>query len=133
MDELASLSPFELKDMLIKVARGCEANTVILGAGRGNPIFLATLPRYGFCQLNLFAMCELERPFAYLTESVGTFPRYEGIEERFQLFAHQNKNVDGIAFLCEAVSYVRDRLHPFSEKIIRHYLHKELFGTQVGQ
>lgn len=44
---LASLSPFELKDELIKLA-GSTSNRLMLNAGRGNPNFLATVPRHGF-------------------------------------------------------------------------------------
>ena len=115
MDNLTSLSPFELKDMLIKVAGGSAtvnrpANTAMLNAGRGNPNFLATIPRYGFFQLGLFAMRESERSFAYLSEGVGGFPKRERIDERFELFARENKNVEGIEFLRGAVSYVRDQL-----------------------
>lgn len=57
---LASLSPFELKDELIKLA-GSTSNRLMLNAGRGNPNFLATVPRHGFWQLGLFAMTESER------------------------------------------------------------------------
>ena len=57
---MAALSPFELKDELIKAAGGGAverpANASMLNAGRGNPNFLATVPRHGFWQLGLFAM-----------------------------------------------------------------------------
>ena len=45
--QYAKLSPFELKDELIKLASG-KANRMMLNAGRGNPNFLATLPRRAF-------------------------------------------------------------------------------------
>ncbi len=80
--KLASLSPFELKDELIKLA-GSVSNRLMLNAGRGNPNFLATVPRHGFLQLGHFAMIESERAFSYLPEGVGGFPRRAGIEERF--------------------------------------------------
>lgn len=164
MDKMASLSPFEFKDFLIKTACGDEtasrpANTAMLNAGRGNPNFLATIPRHGFFQLGLFAMCESERSFAYLPEGVGGFPKRERIEERFELFARENKNIDGITFLRGAVSYVRDQLgldassflyemcvgilgsnYPvpdrmlsLSEEIVAHYLRHELIGRQVSK
>ncbi len=63
---LASLSPFELKDELIKLA-GSVSNRLMLNAGRGNPNFLATIPRHGFWQLGQFAMIESERSFSYLS------------------------------------------------------------------
>jgi aspartate 4-decarboxylase len=164
MDKLVSLSPFELKDVLIKAAGGNAAvsrpaNTAMLNAGRGNPNFLATIPRHGFFQLGLFAMRESERSFAYLSEGVGGFPKRERIEERFEIFARENKNVEGITFLRGAVSYVRDQLgldasefiyemcegilgsnYPvpdrmlsLSEKIVGEYLRHEMIGIQVGQ
>ncbi|SAL71775.1 putative aminotransferase [Caballeronia peredens] len=111
---MASLSPFELKDELIKAAGGGAverpANLAMLNAGRGNPNFLATIPRHGFWQLGLFAMRESERSFAYMPEGLGGFPKREGIEERFEIFAREFRGTPGIAFLAGAVSYVRDQL-----------------------
>ncbi|NUX55146.1 bifunctional aspartate transaminase/aspartate 4-decarboxylase [Paraburkholderia youngii] len=111
---LAALSPFELKDELIKAAGGGAveraANIAMLNAGRGNPNFLATIPRHGFWQLGLFAMRESERSFAYMPEGVGGFPRRDGLAERFDLFIRENRGVPGIDFLRGAVSYVRDQL-----------------------
>ncbi|WP_433705770.1 bifunctional aspartate transaminase/aspartate 4-decarboxylase [Paraburkholderia sacchari] len=114
-EKLAALSPFELKDELIKVAGGeatarSAANLPMLNAGRGNPNFLATIPRHGFWQLGLFAMRESERSFAYMPEGVGGFPQREGIVERFDLFVRENKGQAGVDFLAGAVSYVRDQL-----------------------
>ena len=39
--QIAELSPFELKDQLIKIASS-DAQRMMLNAGRGNPNFLAT-------------------------------------------------------------------------------------------
>jgi aspartate 4-decarboxylase len=112
--KMAALSPFELKDELIKAAGGGAverpANLSMLNAGRGNPNFLATIPRHGFWQLGLFAMRESERSFAHMPEGLGGFPKREGLEERFELFARDNKGVPGIDFLRGALSYVRDQL-----------------------
>jgi aspartate 4-decarboxylase len=112
--KLAALSPFELKDELIKAAGGGAveraANLSMLNAGRGNPNFLAMIPRHGFWQLGLFAMREAERSFAHLPEGIGGFPKREGLTERFELYVRENKGVPGIDFLASAVSYVRDQL-----------------------
>jgi aspartate 4-decarboxylase len=152
--KLASLSPFELKDELIKLA-GNTSNRLMLNAGRGNPNFLATVPRHGFWQMGLFAMTESERSFSYLSEGVGGFPRRAGIEERFDLFARQNRDTPGVRFLAGAVSFVRDQLgldggdflyemcegilacnYPvpdrmlrLTEKIVKQYIRKEMIGT----
>ncbi len=48
----AKLSPFELKDALIQLASS-KADLTMLNAGRGNPNFLATLPRRAFLRLGL--------------------------------------------------------------------------------
>ncbi|SCU98774.1 Bifunctional aspartate aminotransferase and L-aspartate beta-decarboxylase [Cupriavidus necator] len=109
ISKLSSLSPFELKDELIKLASS-DAERLMLNAGRGNPNFLATVPRHGFWQLGLFAMRESERSFSYMPEGVGGFPRRDGIEERFNLFAREFADTPGVKFLAGAVSYVRDQL-----------------------
>ena len=77
--KFSRLSPFELKDNLTKLASS-HADRLMLNAGRGNPNFLATIPRHGFFQLGLFAMGEAERSFAYMPEGVGGHPRLEGLE-----------------------------------------------------
>lgn len=117
--KLSSLSPFELKDELIQLASG-DANRLMLNAGRGNPNFLATVPRHGFWQLGLFAMRESERSFSYMPEGVGGFPRRAGIEERFDLFAREFEDVPGVKFLAGAVSYVRDQLGLNAGDVRRH-------------
>ncbi|MBA1361301.1 bifunctional aspartate transaminase/aspartate 4-decarboxylase [Burkholderia gladioli] len=163
--KFAALSPFELKDELIKAAGGAAvarpANATMLNAGRGNPNFLATIPRHGFWQLGLFAMREAERSFAYMPEGIGGFPKHEGIAERFELFLREEKDKPGIGFLRGAVSYVRDQLglsagdflyemcegilganYPvpdrmlaLSEQIVGQYLRREMIGKHpfVGE
>jgi aspartate 4-decarboxylase len=61
--KFATLSPFELKDNLAALASS-HSERLMLNAGRGNPNFLATIPRHGFFQLGLFAMQEAERSFS---------------------------------------------------------------------
>ncbi|GAB2908797.1 bifunctional aspartate transaminase/aspartate 4-decarboxylase [Paraburkholderia jirisanensis] len=162
--KLAALSPFELKDELIKAAGGAverPANTAMLNAGRGNPNFLATIPRHGFWQLGLFAMREAERSFAHMPEGIGGFPKRDGLTERFELFLRESKGVAGIDFLRGAVSYVRDqmglsagdflyemcegilasnypvpdRMLKLSEVIVGQYLRREMIGKHpfVGE
>ncbi|MGT2430083.1 bifunctional aspartate transaminase/aspartate 4-decarboxylase [Cupriavidus basilensis] len=154
LSKLANLSPFELKDELIKLASS-DADRMMLNAGRGNPNFLATVPRHAFWQLGLFAMRESERSFSYMPEGVGGFPRRAGIEERFNLFAREQSETSGVKFLAGAVSYVRDQLgldagdflyemcegilacnYPVpdrmlkqSEKIVAQYIRKEMIGS----
>jgi aspartate 4-decarboxylase len=58
--ELEKLSPFELKDLLIKAAKKSSdaSATMMLNAGRGNPNWIATTPREAFFLLGKFALSE---------------------------------------------------------------------------
>ncbi len=109
LKSLVELSPFELKDLLQQAAAK-RGNAMMLNAGRGNPNFLATIPRHGFFQLGLFAMSEADRSYIYMPEGVGGFPARYDIEARLDSFVAARENVPGIKFLSAAVSYVRDQL-----------------------
>ena len=152
------LSPFELKDQLIRLASG-RAQRAMLDAGRGNPNFLATLPRQGFFQLGMFAAADSALTFSYMAEGVGGLPRREGIEARFEAFLVANKDVPGVTFLRRALSYVRDqmglqadaflleltsgilgcdyptppRMLRYAEKVVRHYLLHEMAGGTMPE
>lgn len=107
--KLAQLSPFELKDNLIALAEG-RRDRLMLNAGRGNPNFLATIPRQAFFQLGLFAVAESELSFSYMPEGVGGYPQHDGLMGRFHNFVAQNADRPGVVFLGKAISYVRDQL-----------------------
>ena len=66
----SNLSPFELKDTLISLASS-KADRVMLNAGRGNPNFLATLPRGAFFLLGQFALTEARLSLSYLAPGLG--------------------------------------------------------------
>ena len=105
----AKLSPFELKDKLIELAQS-RTDRLMLNAGRGNPNFLATLPRRAFFQLGLFSATESEFSFSFMPEGLGGFPRPVGLQSRFDNFVMQNQDKPGVVFLGKAISYVRDQL-----------------------
>ncbi|QRY77452.1 bifunctional aspartate transaminase/aspartate 4-decarboxylase [Pseudomonas sp. PDNC002] len=152
-----SLSPFELKDKLIEVASGRE-NRLMLNAGRGNPNFLATLPRDAFFHFGLFANREAEMSFSFLGHGIGGLPQIAGIEARFERFLAEQCQQQGVGLLRRMLSYVRDQLgldasaflhelvegilgcnYPvpprmlkISEQIVREYLVKEMIGGQVS-
>ena len=151
------LSPFELKDELIQLASS-KADKVMLNAGRGNPNFLATLPRRAFFRLGLFAAAESELSFSYMSDGIGGLPHIDGIEGRFERFLSEHRDQEGVNFLRKALSYVRDQLglsapeflhemvegilgcnYPVpprmlrvSEKIVREYLMREMVGGRVS-
>ena len=107
--QLKDLSPFELKDKLIEVANTVP-DRALLDAGRGNPNFLATLPRRGFLRLGDFAMEEAERNYSYLDAGFGGIPDGKGVAERFDRFTHEQSEAEGVKFLQSAVAYANDRL-----------------------
>ena len=104
--EYEKLSPFELKDKLIQMA-GSHHERLMLNAGRGNPNWVATTPRYGFFQLGMFAMGEAERFFPDL-EHFGGCPQKEGIEARFDAFVEANAEKPGVDFLKNAVAFAHE-------------------------
>ena len=109
---LMKISPFEVKDVLIEMAES-HAEHMMLNAGRGNPNWVATLPRHAFWQLGRFATQEAERFQGYMREGVGGLPEKDGITGRFDTFVQLNAGEPGVNFLKAAVAYVRDRLgHP---------------------
>lgn len=102
-----NLSPFELKNKLIDMARTSHER-LMLNAGRGNPNWVAVVPRQGFFQLGLFAVAESQRnPHR---PRLGGPPEPEGMARRFEAFLSHHTAADGIAFLGEALAYVRDEL-----------------------
>ncbi|MFK4135559.1 bifunctional aspartate transaminase/aspartate 4-decarboxylase [Pseudomonas luteola] len=151
--QYAKLSPFELKDELIKLASGTE-NRLMLNAGRGNPNFLSTLPRRAFFRLGLFATAEAELSYSYMPHGVGGLPQIDGIEARFERYTAEHRDQPGVLFLAKCLSYVRDQLglsasaflhemvegilganYPVpprmlrvSEEVVRQYIVKEMVG-----
>lgn len=154
--QYAKLSPFELKDELIRLASGSE-NRLMLNAGRGNPNFLATLPRRAFFRLGLFAANEAELSYSYMPHGVGGLPQLDGIEARFERYTAEHRDQPGVLFLAKSLSYVRDQLglsasaflhemvegilgvnYPVpprmlkvSEQVVSHYIVKEMIGGYV--
>jgi aspartate 4-decarboxylase len=128
LDRMSKLSPFELKDTLIKLASS-HSDRLMLNAGRASPNFLATMPRHGFFQLGLFAMSEAERSFAYMPEGVGGLPKPEGIAARFEMFAQTRRGLPGVGFLTVAISYAQDGWGPPRESCCVSWLRACLAAT----
>ncbi|QDM18218.1 bifunctional aspartate transaminase/aspartate 4-decarboxylase [Tardiphaga sp. vice352] len=151
--QYATLSPFELKDQLMEIASS-DAQRLMLNAGRGNPNFLATLPRWAFLSLGDFSLREAERSYSYLDSGFGGLPEHDGIVERFDAYANHHRDSDGVRFLRAALSYIKDQLgldpesfmfemvsaflgcnYPtpprmlvHTEEIVKAYLAQEMFG-----
>ena len=63
--EMERISPFELKDRLIELAGESIKKMMhtMLNAGRGNPNWVATLPREAFFALGRFGIAECRRDY----------------------------------------------------------------------
>jgi aspartate 4-decarboxylase len=107
LSKFEKLSPFELKDKLIHIAKK-NSNLLTYNAGRGNPNWIATTPRYAFFLLGQFALQEAQSQ-AY-TAGIGFHPSKIGLYYRFQVYAKKNSNKEGMLFLKDAVDYAIDQL-----------------------
>ena len=156
--ELTELSPFELKDALIKLA---DANTAIsaetlLNAGRGNPNWIATEPREAFFLLGKFGLAESRLAWDEW-DGVGGMPSKPGISKRYVAFLADNHNEPGAELLQKSLDYatktlgldadalvheltdgvigdnypVPDRMLRCTEKIVHAYLVEEMCAGQA--
>ncbi|MBY8976814.1 bifunctional aspartate transaminase/aspartate 4-decarboxylase [Rhodobacteraceae bacterium NNCM2] len=85
-DSISDLSPFEIKDELIKLAReGSEKSSrAFLNAGRGNPNWIATRAREAFFLLGQFALTEAKRTYHDPKAGVAGMPPRDGSHMRFK-------------------------------------------------
>jgi len=95
-----ALSPFEIKDELIHLAKKTSRTTqsAFLNAGRGNPNWVATTPREGFFLLGQFALTESRRVMDH-PAGIGGMPQASGIAHRFDAWLEKQANAPGAAFL----------------------------------
>lgn len=124
--KLATLSPFEVKNALVTLAQS-KGEKVMLDAGRGNPNWVATEPRFGFFQLGLFAMSEAQRTFAGV-DGFGGHAEKSRIEDRFRDFLARNTGVEGISFLQEAFAYAVNSLEIDAEELLLEWTNGVLGG-----
>jgi aspartate 4-decarboxylase len=155
--ELEKLSPFELKDKLIHLAseasrRGAQT---MLNAGRGNPNWIATTPRYAFFTLGTFAVQESKR--VWDEPDLGGMPQKSGIANRLSAFLAQNPNAPGVELIQRTVAYAvkqfsfhadafvhelvdsiigdqypsPDRMLVHAERVVHEYLAKEMCGGRA--
>lgn len=154
LSKFANLSPFELKDKLIALA-STNSQRMMLNAGRGNPNFVATLPRRAFLRLGEFAIEESDRSYSYLDSGFGGLPEAEAMVSRFDAYARDLHDDEGVRFLRAAISYVKDQIgldedefllemvnaflggvYPVPPRMLRHteeitkrYIAQEMFGS----
>ncbi|WP_327269445.1 bifunctional aspartate transaminase/aspartate 4-decarboxylase [Streptomyces sp. NBC_01218] len=102
----ARLSPFELKDMFIRIAQTSQSDRpgqkgqamrAMLNAGRGNPNWVATGPREAYHALGYFALSECKR--VWTADNLGGMPELKGCAERFASFARAHPDLPGMELL----------------------------------
>jgi aspartate 4-decarboxylase len=101
-----TLSPFEIKDELIKLAKKTSrtAQSAFLNAGRGNPNWIATTPREGFFLLGQFAITESKRVMEH-PAGLGGMPEARGIANRLAAWLARHKEMPGSEFLAALVPF----------------------------
>src|SRR5580700_9519261 len=103
-----TLSPFELKDDLIKLAKDPESIHVFLDAGRGNPNWIATTPRESYFLFGRFGIEESKR--VWDEPDLGGMPKRDGIGARFDEFIKRNASEPGGALLKTMIEYGVEQL-----------------------
>jgi aspartate 4-decarboxylase len=104
---LDQLSPFQLKDELIRFAKDRTHNKAathkFLNAGRGNPNWIATTPRDAFFRVGQFGLEESRR--VWDEPNFGGMPRREGIADRFRTFLAGADSTPGSELLRRGLEY----------------------------
>ncbi|WP_251859904.1 aspartate 4-decarboxylase [Clostridium sp. Marseille-Q2269] len=147
------ISPFELKNKLISLAKGgqiAKSAHALLDAGRGNPNWTAAAPRESFFTFGQFAVEETRR--VWNDGALAGMPKKEGIYERLKEYIKKHKDEPGIDLLNNIVDYgvevkgfnkdcfiyeladgiigdnypVPDRILIHIEKLVRDYLMQEM-------
>jgi len=106
LKKFEALSPFEIKDELINLAKATSKRTQssFLNAGRGNPNWIATAPREGFFLLGQFAITESKRTMEH-PAGVGGMPQAKGIAARFEAWLGKHADMPGAAFLSAMLPF----------------------------
>lgn len=106
-----TLSPFEIKDELIRLAkRASHAPTLaFLNAGRGNPNWVATAARDAFFLLGEFALGECRRTLD-VPVGVGGMPALPGIAGRLARWLAERRARPGAATLAALVPWAVEKL-----------------------
>ena len=106
LSDFESLSPFEIKDELIKLARKTSRTTqsAFLNAGRGNPNWIATTPREGYFLLGQFAITESKRVMDH-PAGIGGMPQAQGIAGRLEAWLAKHSDMPGASFLSALVPF----------------------------
>lgn len=112
LEGLGRLSPFELKDELIRIAEESVENEAtshaFFNAGRGNPNWIATTPREALFLLGELAIAEARR--VWDEGDLGGMPHHAGIAARFDAFLARAGASPAAELLRRGVDYGVEQL-----------------------
>lgn len=105
--EYEKMSPFEIKDGLIKLAKRSAQKSAqaLLNAGRGNPNWIATVPREGFFLFGQFALVECRRTMDNPIAGLAGMPQMNAIASRFEAWLEKHADARGAEFLKKMTGY----------------------------
>ena len=106
LKKFEALSPFEIKNELIELAKKTSRTTqsAFLNAGRGNPNWIATTPREAFFLLGQFAITESKRTMEQ-SPGIGGMPQAKGIAGRLDGWIASHTDMPGAEFLSAMVKF----------------------------
>lgn len=106
--KLEQVSPFEIKNELIKLAQADarQSTATFLNAGRGNPNWVSTYPREAFFLLGRWGMQECRRAFDDPIGIAGIPVEAKGIADRLMQFLDEHKAENGASLLRDAFNYM---------------------------
>ncbi|MBR0818032.1 bifunctional aspartate transaminase/aspartate 4-decarboxylase [Bradyrhizobium liaoningense] len=101
------MSPFEIKDGLIKFAKASSAKSAhaLLNAGRGNPNWIATAPREAYFLFGQFALTEARRTMDDPQAGLAGMPQQSGAAGRLAAWLAKQADAPGADFLRRAVDF----------------------------
>jgi aspartate 4-decarboxylase len=102
-----NLSPFELKNKLVELAKH-RGERMMINAGRGNPNWVVLEPRAAYFRLGEFAVAESAR--VALSPGFGGLPKKRGIAQRLQDFLAEYPSAPGHELLINGTRYACGKL-----------------------
>ncbi len=120
--DLEKMSPFEIKNKLIELAKGDtkKSTATFLNAGRGNPNWISTYPREAFFLLGQFAMAEC-RKVSDNKVGIAGIPSSVGIAERFEEFLSKHKHDNGVELLRGTRDYIVGKYGVDPDKLVHEW------------
>ncbi|WP_406857713.1 bifunctional aspartate transaminase/aspartate 4-decarboxylase [Alsobacter sp. KACC 23698] len=128
LKKFEALSPFEIKDELISLAKATSRTTqsAFLNAGRGNPNWVATKPREAFFLLGLFALTESRRVMDH-PAGLGGMPQASGVAARLDTWLAQHAGMPGAEHLAATVRFAGEKF-AFDRDAFVHELVDSIIG-----